>query len=83
MPGTHLHKATQMLMLNLGHCFHNTVKSMKEEGEVSVQKYSLIINICFEPEVTLNYTVLLFSNNSSMLTLTFKVCNELLMNKVG
>ena len=56
---------------------------MKEEGEVSVQKYSLIINICFEPEVTLNYTVLLFSNNSSMLTLTFKVCNELLMNKVG
>ena len=54
---------------------------MKEEGEVSAQKYSLIINICFEPEVTLNYTVgrhaavLLFSNNS-LLTLTFKVCNE-------
>ena len=56
MPGTHLHKATQMLMFNLGHCFHNTVKSMKEEGEVSEQKYSLIISICFEPEGTLNYT---------------------------
>ena len=56
MPGTHLHKATQMLMLNLGRCIHNTVKSMKEEGEVSEQKYSLIINICFEPEVALNYT---------------------------
>ena len=40
MPGTHLHKATQMLLFNLGHCFHNTVKSMKEEGEVSEQKYS-------------------------------------------
>ena len=56
VPGTHLHKATQMLMLNLGRCFHNTVKSMKEEGEVSAQKYALIINICLEPEVTLNYT---------------------------
>ena len=29
---------------------------MEEEGEVSAQKYSLIINFCFEPEVTLNYT---------------------------
>ena len=63
-----------------------TVKSMKKEGEVSTQKYSLIIIIiiiCFEPEVTLNIiirlgrhaAVLLFSNNS-LLTLTFKVCNE-------
>ena len=31
-----------------------TVKSMKKEGEVSTQKYSLVIY--FEPEVTLNYT---------------------------
>ena len=46
--GTHLHKATQMLMFNLGHCFLNTlmtVKSMRKEGEVSRQKYSVIIII--------------------------------------
>ena len=82
-------KQRKCSLFNLGHCFHNTlmtVKSMKKEGEVSTQKYSLIIIIiiiCFEPEVTLNIiillgrhaAVLLFSNNS-LLTLTFKVCNE-------
>jgi len=54
-------KQRKCSLFNLGHCFHNTlmtVKSMKKEGEVSTQKYSLIIIIiiiiCFEPEVTLN-----------------------------